>query len=155
MVKKLGHPLNPEFAIGAITETGEGVFSEETISAFAIPQEYIDRVVEEESKEAARRLNDYRQGRPPRQLAGKRVVIVDDGVATGSTLRAAIKTVQAEKAEEITVAVPVAPVDTKRFLEGKVDKVICLATPSPFYAIGQFYTDFGQTTDDEVMALLT
>lgn len=152
--RKIGAPFNPEFAIGAITETGEGIFSEEIVTELGVSQEYLTEATERERKEALWRLNHYRKNRPSRALKGKKVIIVDDGLATGSTMRAAIKTVRAEEAEEVIMAIPVAPPDTLRRLEKEVDRSICLAVPSSFFAVGQFYDQFGQTTDEEVIALL-
>lgn len=152
--RKIGAPYNEEYAIGAITETGEGVISQDVVRELDVPESYLKRTIEEETKKAKWRLDHYRKNRPPRNLRNKRVIIVDDGLATGSTMRAAIKTVRAEKAKEIVMAVPVAPPDTVHQLKKEVDKTVCLSTPSSFYAVGQFYDFFEQTTDDEVIALL-
>ncbi len=148
--RKIGAPSNEEYAIGAITETGEGIISQE----LEVSEEYLKKTIAEETKKAKWRLDHYRKNRPPRNLKNKRVIIVDDGLATGSTMRAAIKTVRAEEAKEIVMAVPVAPPDTLSKLEKEVDKTVCLATPLSFYAVGQFYESFDQTTDEEVIALL-
>lgn len=152
--RKIGAPFNPEFAIGAITETGEGIFSEKLIDELAVSKQYLAEATEKEKKEALWRLNHYRKERPPRSLKGKKVIIVDDGLATGSTMRAAIKTVRAEEAQEIIMAIPVAPPDTLRRLEKEVEHTVCLAAPPSFFAVGQFYDQFGQTSDEEVIALL-
>ena len=152
--RKIGAPDNLEFAIGAITETGEGIFSEETIRTLGISKEYLQKTVEEERKKAQWRLTHYRQERKKRELADKTVILVDDGVATGSTLRAAIKTVIAERAKEVIVAIPVAPPDTLKKLKKEVDAVYCLHSPLNFYAVGQFYEQFEQTSDEEVIEIL-
>lgn len=152
--RKIGAPFNPEFAIGAITETGEGIFSKELIKEFGISEEFIKHQLAIEKKRAIERLKHYRQNRPPRDLKGKQVILVDDGLATGSTMQAAIMTVKSEKAEKILVAIPVSPPNTLRKIESLVTQVICLESPSEFYAVGQFYKHFDQTTDEEVISLL-
>lgn len=152
--RKIGAPFNPELAIGAITETGEGIFNEDLIRDFGISEEYVKATVEKEKKVAMHRLKEYRREMPARNLKGKTVLIVDDGIATGSTMFAAIKTVKNEGAAKIIVAVPVSPVDTYEKLENQVTKVVALATPTPFFAVGQFYDFFDQTSDEEVISLL-
>jgi len=152
--RKIGAPGNPEFAIGAITETGEGIFDETTISTYGISQEYIDKTVAKEKKEAERRLKTYRGARPPLNLKNKTVIIVDDGLATGLTMRAAIKTVKQYGAAKIIVAVPVTPPDTARLIKKEVDEIIYLDAPLFFGAVGAFYEEFSQTTDKEVIDLL-
>lgn len=152
--RKIGAPFNEEFAIGAITETGEGIISKELIQELQVSDEYLKKTMEEESQKARWRMQHYRKNRPPRILKNKRVILVDDGLATGSTMRAAIKTVRAEDAKELVMAVPVAPPETIAKLEKEVDKTICLSAPPSFYAVGQFYDFFEQTTDEEVIELL-
>lgn len=152
--RKMGAPFNPELAIGAITETGEKILSKDLISSLAISEDYISKIAEEEKKVALSRLKRFRNNRPNRQLKGKKVIIVDDGLATGATMRAAIKTVKAEGAKKIVVAVPVSPPDTAERIENEVDELIALSTPTSFYAVGQFYDHFDQTTDEEVVQLL-
>jgi len=152
--RKIGAPGNPEFAIGAITETGEGIFDEQTITAYGISQNYINETVKEEKAEALRRLKTYRGSRPPLNLTGKTVVIVDDGLATGLTMRAAIKTIKNKNAKKIIVAIPVGPPDTIETIKKEADGVVCLDTPVFFGAVGAFYEEFGQTTDEEVIELL-
>jgi len=152
--RKLGAPMNPEFAIGAITETGEGIFNREAINYLQVTDDYIEKIVEEEKLQAQRRLNLYRTGMGPRVLKDKVVIIVDDGLATGSTMKAAIKSVQAEKAQKIIAAVPVSPVDTYEEIREMVDEIICLSVPPLFQAVGQFYLNFGQTTDADVIEIM-
>lgn len=152
--RKIGAPFSSELAIGAITETGEGVYNTELIQQLSIPEAYITDVIEKEKKVAQHRLAVFRKGLPPRDLAGKTVILVDDGLATGATMKAAIASVRKENAEKIVVAVPVSPEDTFRELETLADEVICIATPSFFQAVGQFYENFEQTEDDEVVKLL-
>jgi putative phosphoribosyl transferase len=152
--RKIGAPGNPEFAIGAITETGEGIFDEMTIAAYGITQSYLDSEVAKEKAEAERRLKTYRGSRPPLDIKNKIVIIVDDGLATGLTMRAAIKTVKQYGAAKIVVAIPVTPPDTADLIRQEVDEIIYLDAPPFFGAVGAFYKEFDQTTDQEVIDLL-
>lgn len=152
--RKIGAPMNKEFAIGAITETGEGIFDEDTIARLGIPQEYIDREVAIEKQTAQKRLDAYRKGRPKRVIKGKTIILIDDGLATGATMKAAIRSAHAEGASEIVVAVPVAPPDTLDEIRMMVDEAYCLDTPLFFQAVGQFYEDFRPTEDEEVEQLM-
>ncbi|MBI5071612.1 phosphoribosyltransferase [Candidatus Falkowbacteria bacterium] len=152
--RKIGAPGNPEFAIGAITETGEGIFDEQTIAAYGINQSYLDNEIAKEKIEAERRRKLYRGTRPPLDLKNKNVVIVDDGLATGLTMRAAIKTVKLYGAAKIIVAIPVTPPDTAKLIKKEVDELIYLDAPAFFGAVGAFYEEFGQTMDEEVVSLL-
>ena len=154
VTRKIGAPDNPEFAIGAITEKGEGIFNEATISIYGISQRYIDKEIKKEKKEAERRLRVYRENRPPLNLQGKIAILVDDGVATGLTLRAAIKSVKIKNAKKIVVAVPVIAQDSLEKIENEVDEVVYLNSPLYFSAIGSFYESFTQTEDEEVIALM-
>lgn len=153
--RKIGAPHNPELAIGAITETGEGFFNQEILSYLQVSQDYIDLTVEREKKKAEQRLRLYRKNKPPRNLENKIVIIVDDGLATGATMRAAIKTTKAEGASKIIAAIPVSPADTYEKIKEEVDEVVCLSIPPFFEAVGQFYRSFDQTEDEEVIDLLT
>lgn len=150
--RKIGAPGNPEFAIGAITETGKGIFDEETIRAYGIPKEYIDETVAKEQKEAQRRLQTYRGNRPPLIFRGKTAILVDDGIATGFTMKAAIASVRTKGVKEIVVAVPVGARDSIDEIKRIADTVLCLDAPSFFGAVGQCYEEFGQTTDEEVIS---
>jgi putative phosphoribosyl transferase len=152
--RKIGAPDNEEYAIGAITESGEGIFNQEAIDSLKITKEYLDRKVAEEKKEAERRLKTYRQDRPPLNLENKTVIIVDDGIATGLTMRAAIKSVKEKKAKKVIVAVPVSAKDSLKIIADEVDQIIYLDAPLFFGAVGAFYQDFGQTTDEEVIDLM-
>ena len=152
--RKISAPDNEEFAIGAITEDGKGVFDDAVISMHGISQEYIAQEVQKETQEAQRRLRVYRGDRAPRDLTGKRVILVDDGIATGATMQAAIMSVNAKGAKEIIVAVPVAAKDTLKRITKDVTTVHCLHSPSSFGAVGQFYKTFDQTKDKEVVALM-
>lgn len=152
--RKIGAPYQPELAIGAVTETGEGVFNEDIIAQLNIPEKYIHQEKEKEKLVAQRRLQLYRKNRPKINLEGKTVILVDDGLATGATMKAAIQSVRAEGAGRIVVAVPVSPQDTLEEIKEEVDEVVALQAPSLFYAVGQFYEDFSPTEDDEVIQLL-
>lgn len=152
--RKIGAPYNPEFGIGAITETGESYLAEDIIEQLDIPPEYIQEEIKTQSKEAARRLEAYKKGRPPLNFKDKIVIIVDDGIATGATMKASILAAKARKAKKVLVAVPVAPPDTIEDIKELADEVVCLITPPFFQAVGQFYENFSQTTDEEVIALL-
>jgi putative phosphoribosyl transferase len=152
--RKIGAPDNPEFAIGAITESGEGIFSSDVISTYGISQNYIDKTVAHEKKEAERRLQTYRGNRPPLELKDKTVIIVDDGIATGSTMKAAIKSVKIKNAKKVIVAVPTSASDSAEEIKKEVAKFICLDIPKFFGAVGAFYEVFAQTEDEEVIELL-
>lgn len=152
--RKIGAPFNPEFAVGAITETGQGIFDMGVIARLGISEEYLRDTIETEKKRAQQRLQAFRKDRPPRDLKGKTVILIDDGLATGSTMKAAIMSVKAEGASKVVVAVPVSPEDTHDEIAATVDDMICLATPPFFQAIGQFYNDFSQVEDDTVIEIL-
>ncbi len=152
--RKLGVPGHEELAMGAIASGGVRVLNEDVVQALRISPEVIDRVAAAEHKELERREHLYRDGRPAPSLEGKTVLVVDDGLATGASMRAAVASVRQSKPARIVVAVPVAaPATYDEFLR-KVDEVVCLATPEPFYAVGSWFENFGQTTDDEVRELL-
>lgn len=151
--RKIGAPGNPELGLGAIAP-GVRVLDEGIVSRFGVSEEYLEREVARQEEEIARRAETYREGRPPVDLAGKVAVIVDDGVATGGTARAAIRWAQAGGAARVVLAVPVAPPDVVARLEKEADEVVCLETPEPFFAVGQWYRLFGQTSDDVVITLL-
>lgn len=150
--RKIGAPGNEEYAIGAITETGEAVWNE--AERARVGDEYVKQIVAEEQAEARRRLDVYRQDMPARNVKDKVVILVDDGVATGYTMRAAIKTLRKEEAKEIIAAVPVAPRDSVEQLREEADEVVVLDTPGMFWAIGAHYQEFEQTSDAEVVKLL-
>jgi predicted phosphoribosyltransferase len=152
--RKIGSPDNPEFAIGAITEDGEGIFNRDIIDMYRVPWEYIEKEVAKQAKEATRRLKVYRGDRPPIELKGKTVIIVDDGIATGSTMLAAIKSIKSREAEKIIVAVPVASMESISKVKSIVDKVICLQPHLRFGAVGACYEDFRQVQDDEVIEIM-
>lgn len=150
--RKIGFPGQEEYAIGAITETGEAVWNE--TERARVSEDYVAEVMQREQAEAKRRLEVYRGGRTARDLKNKIVIVVDDGVATGYTMRAAIQTIRAEGAKNIIVAIPLAPSDTVEKLRGEVENVIALQQPTFFWAIGAHYQEFSQVSDDEVVALM-
>ncbi len=154
VTKKIGAPDNPELAIGAVAEDGTFILDEDLARRLYVPKEYINEEVERMRQEIQRRLVRYRGNVPYPSLKGREVIVVDDGVATGSTLKAALRLLRHKGAKTVTVAVPVGPPDTIRELEKLADRVVVLQTPEPFYAIGQFYVDFTQTDDEEVAELL-
>jgi putative phosphoribosyl transferase len=154
VTKKIGAPDNPELAIGAVAEDGTYILDDSIVRQLYVPKGYIEEEVKRQRQEIQRRLERYRGNVPYPSLKNREVIVVDDGVATGATLKAALRLVRSKGAKSVTVAVPVGPPDTIRELEELADRVVCLLTPEPFYAIGQFYEDFSQTTDEEVTELL-
>ena len=154
VTRKIGAPHSPELAVGAVTEEGEVLRSEELIAELSVTNNYIAQEAAVQKQEAQRRLQTYRGDRAPLDLSGKTVLLVDDGVATGATMKAAIASAKAKGAKKIVVAVPVAPQETVAALKTLVDDVACLHAPESFAAIGQFYRNFEQVTDEEVVELL-
>ena len=155
LVRKLGTPGHKEMAMGAIASGGVRVLNDDLIRGLNIPPAAIDAVTQEEVLELQRRDLAYRGQRPAPAVAGQRVLLVDDGLATGATMRAAIAAVRQQAPAHIAVAVPVAPVETLAMLHPLVDQMICLLTPAPFLSVGQWYRNFSQTTDQEVKSLLS
>jgi predicted phosphoribosyltransferase len=153
-VRKLGVPSQPELAMGAIAGGGVRVLHQAVIDSLAIPPAVVDAVAEREGAELARREQVYRADRPAMEVAGRTVVVVDDGVATGSTMRAAVAALRVQAAGRIVVAVPVGARETCEELAALADEVVCPRMPASFHAVGQWYDDFRQTTDDEIRALL-
>lgn len=153
-VRKLGVPWQPELAMGAIASGGVRVLNEEVIRQLRISRDALEEVAEEEERELARRDSAYRGGRPRPELRGKAVILVDDGLATGSTMRAAVKAMRELGPARVVVAVPVGAADTCRELGRLADEVVCAETPEPFFGVGAWYNDFGQTSDEEVRDLL-
>lgn len=154
LVRKLGVPGQEELAMGAIASGGVRVLNPSVIRSLRITPEEIERVAKGEEGELARRERSYRGDLPPLDLAGRIAVLVDDGLATGSSMRAAVEAVRKLGPARVVVAVPVAPVSTTREMRGIADDVVVVATPEPFYSVGRFYEEFGQTTDGEVRELL-
>ena len=154
VVRKLGVPFQPELAMGAIGEDGVRVENEEIVGSCGISAVELEAIEQRERHELNRRAQKYREGRPRLDLQGHCAVIVDDGIATGSTARAACRVAHALGASRIVLAVPVAPRATVAALRSVCEEVLCVACPDPFPAVGEFYADFSPTTDDEVSELL-
>jgi predicted phosphoribosyltransferase len=153
VVRKLGVPGHEEYAMGAIA-AGVQVLSPEVVSGLGISEQAIAAVLEQERAELARRERLYRAGLPPLELAGKQVIVVDDGLATGASMEAAIAALHAQLPERLVVAVPVAPPDTCARLRPQVDELVSVLMPEPFHAVGLWYREFPQTSDEEVRTLL-
>lgn len=154
LVRKLGLPGHPEYAMGAIATGGVRVLNEEAVGWYRIPDDIIEAVVAEEQRELDRRERAYREGRSAVPIAGRVAIIVDDGLATGSSMRAAVTAVRRLGPSRIVVAVPVGAPSTCRDLRRVADDVVCPRMPEPFSAVGQWYGDFTQTSDEDVQALL-
>jgi putative phosphoribosyl transferase len=154
LVRKLGVPGHDELAMGAIASGGARVMNQEVVGALAIANDAIEAVAAREQHELERRERVYRDGRPAAELAGRVGILVDDGLATGASMRAAVQALKQRKAAGIVVAVPVAPPETCSELEREADAVVCAHTPKPFHAVGLWYDDFPQVTDDQVRQLL-
>jgi putative phosphoribosyl transferase len=154
LVRKLGYPGQPELAMGAIASGGVRVLNDQLVDELGLDDDLIDRVSEREEKELVRREHAYRGDRSPLELSGKTVVLVDDGLATGATMRAAVEAVQRGDPERVVVAVPTAPPHALGELRDAVDDLVALVAPEPFHAVGLWYEDFREVPDDEVRRLL-
>lgn len=152
--RKIGAPDNPELAIGAVTEDGTMILDDSLIMYLGVSNDYIYQESERQKQEIRRRQNFYRQGVSEPEIKDKNVIVVDDGIATGYTMKAALASVRNRGAATLTVAIPVGPPSTIKELKYQADNIVCLYTPEYFQAIGQFYSDFSQTTDEEVIELL-
>jgi len=154
LVRKLGVPGREELAMGAIASGGVRVLNERLVRAYGIPEAAIERIAEAERQELERRERAYRQGRPPPEVGGKVAILVDDGLATGSTMRAAVAAVRRLRPSRVVVAVPTAPPSTCEELAREADEVVCVSTPPRFRAVGLSYQEFPQVSDEEVRQLL-
>jgi putative phosphoribosyl transferase len=154
IVRKIGLPGQPELAVGAVSERGIVILNDYIISAYGVSKRYVETEIERESNEIARRVDLYRKGEELLDVKGKTVILVDDGVATGATIKATIRTLRKAEIKKLIVALPVAPPDEAREIEKLVDEFICLKTPTNFIAVGAHYVDFGQVSDKEVVELL-
>lgn len=152
--RKIGAPDNPEYAIGAVTLDGERILNEEVIAESGISRKYVEEEIERQIKEAVRREKLYRGDRPPLDLKGKTAIIVDDGIATGSTMRAAMRSAKKRGAAKVVAAVPVIAADALETMKGECDEIIYLHAPGFFAAVGQFYETFDQVEDDEAIKLM-
>jgi len=151
--RKVGAPFNPELGLGAVAP-GVRVLDERLIRELGVPQSYLEREIAAQEREIERRLQAYRGGRPPVDVGGSIAVVVDDGVATGGTAVAACRWARAAGAKGVVLAVPVAPPQAMGMLTAEAGRVVALATPAPFHAVGQWYRDFDQVDDRTVVALL-
>ena len=154
VVRKLGVPGHEEYAMGAIASGGAVLVNQQVVRSLGVTHDQVQRVLETESRELERREEQYRGDRPAPQVAGNTVILVDDGLATGSTMMVAVSALREEKPARIVVAVPLGSRDTCAAMRAVADDVICSMTPEPFQAVGLWYDDFSQTSDEEVHALL-
>jgi putative phosphoribosyl transferase len=154
ITRKIGAPHNPELAIGAVASDGTLIIDQQLVRRLGVEQDYVEEESRRQKDEISRRLSEYRGDRPSPQLAGKIVILVDDGVATGATTLVTIRAIKAQDPSELVLAVPVGPRDSIESLKQEVDKLVCLHAPEIFWAVGAFYNVFDQTSDAEVKALL-
>ena len=152
--KKLGAPGNPELAIGAVSSDGTVWLNDDLVADLGVSQAYVDEETERQLDVARAKVETYREGRPPLDLDGLTAIVVDDGVATGATTIACIRGARAAGADRVVLAVPVGPPDTVAELGAEADEVVCLRSPTGFYAVGQFYDSFAQVSDEEAMTYL-
>lgn len=152
--RKVGAPFNPELALGAVCETGQGVFNQQLIEMTGVSEKYLKQEIEKEKQVAIERLQSYRKVASKIDVKEKTAIIVDDGIATGATMKAAIQSIKKEGAKAIVVAVPVSPPDTIEEIKKQVDDVVFLYAPQLFQAVGQFYSEFYPTENEEVIELL-
>ena len=154
VLRKLGVPGREELAFGAIASGGVRILNRDIVEGLGITGLDIERVTRAEKQELERRERTYRGGKAPLNVTGLTVILVDDGIATGSTMKAAVRALRQMKPARIVIAVPVAPPSTCNQLRSEADELVCLETPQPFYGVGQFYSDFSQVSDEEVKELL-
>lgn len=154
VVRKIGAPHNEELALGAITHTGEEVFNDPLIGLLSVSREYLRKEIEGEKKCAEERIQHYRKNCPAPVLTHKTVILVDDGIATGASIRAAIRALRKDGVKKIVLAVPVAASDSLNLLRKEVEEIICLSTPIFFESVGSFYQQFNPTSDEEIIHLL-
>jgi putative phosphoribosyl transferase len=154
IARKLGAPQQPELAIGAVISGGGRLLDDYAIRYLRVSAEYLEAETARQQEEIRRRISDYRGAEPAPELRGRTVIVVDDGVATGYTIRAALIALREQEPARLIVAVPVAPAASLEELAKVADEVVCLATPEPFLAVGAWYDDFDQTSDAEVIHLL-
>lgn len=152
--RKVGAPGNEELALGSIMEDGEGVFNSSIIKMLGVSQTYLKQAIEKEKSRAHQRLTYYRQYTPLPAIKDHTIILVDDGIATGSTMLASIKAMRKAEAQKVIVAIPVSSMDAMPLMEEAADEVVCLDCPENFFGVGQFYSHFGQTEDEEVVRLL-
>jgi putative phosphoribosyl transferase len=154
ITRKIGAPGNPEYAIGAVAETGSCSLNQEAVNSFGLSQHELDQLIHVQEKEIARRKNLYRQERSLPQLTGRTVLLVDDGIATGSTFMASALAIRSLQPRRLVGVIPVGPSSTIREVRSHVDELVVLMTPEPFEAVGNFFVDFTQVEDREVIQYL-
>ena len=154
ITRKIGAPGNPEYAIGAVAETGSLYLNQEAVRSFGLSQYELDRLIHIQEKEITRRKELYRQGRSLPQLTGRTLLLVDDGIATGSTFIASVLAIRSLQPRRLVGVIPVGPSSTIREVRAHVDELVVLMTPDPFYAVGNFFTDFTQVEDRDVIQYL-
>jgi putative phosphoribosyl transferase len=154
ITRKIGAPGNPEYAIGAVAETGSRYLNQEAISSFDLSRHELERLIHVQEKEIARRTDLYRQGRLLPQLTGRTLFLVDDGIATGSTFMASALAIRSLQPRRLVGVIPVGPPSTMREVRAHVDELVLLMTPDPFYAVGDFFVDFTQVEDRDVVEYL-
>jgi len=154
VTRKLGAPSNPELGMGAVAADGTTVLDERIVAALGVSEEYLAKEVAGQVGEIHRRLDMYRGGRPPLKAAGRECVVVDDGIATGGTAEVALRSLKRQGAATVILAIPVAPEESLARLASVADEVVCLESPAPFAAVGQWYARFDQVLDEEVMEAL-
>jgi putative phosphoribosyl transferase len=156
IVRKIGAPHQPELAIGAVTDGDhpQHIFNDELIESLGISRSYLESQVVQQLNEVRRRQSDYRGSRAPVEVHGRTVIVVDDGIATGATIRMALSALRRRGVQRLVLAVPVAPAEALAELSPLVDEIVCLSSPVNFMAVGRFYGDFEQTTDQQVIELL-
>lgn len=154
IVRKLGLPGHKEYAMGAIAPGGITILDDRVVDHMGVTRQAVDMVRNAEQKELERRQQRYRAGRPPLDLAGRTVILVDDGLATGSTMQAAVAAVRRSDAAAVVVAVPVSSAEARETLSAQADDIVCLLAPQSFQAVGKWYASFPQTSDEEVSAIL-
>ena len=154
ITRKIGAPDNPEYAIGAVTETGPRYLNQEAVRSFGLSRHELDRLIHVQEKEIVRRKDLYRQGRPLPQLTGRTVLLVDDGIATGSTFLASALAIRSLQPRRLVGVIPVGPSSTIREVRAHVDELVVLMTPDPFEAVGNFFADFTQVEDRDVIQYL-
>ena len=152
--RKIGAPFQPELAVGAVTEDGTIYVNKDIVAAIGVSESYLESEAQSQLREIKRRAQVYRKGAPPAEVSGKTAILVDDGVATGATMKAAILSLKKYSPKKIIIAVPVGAKETIDEFRKQVDEIVCLHVPESMYAIGEFYRNFEQTTDQEVVSFL-
>lgn len=152
--RKIGAENDPELALGAVAEDGSNYINESIVTLLGMSEAYVKSEIEKERKEVIRRVSKYREGKIGIEITGKKVIVIDDGIATGYTMIASCRFLRKRSPERLIIAVPVCPIEIMERLSVEADEIVCLYNPKPFYGIGEFYDNFEQTTDEEVIGLL-